>query len=103
MMSSNEKLKCCKVPCVLIRNTIFENKYKYKHPEEYFHYMLFVYLLFRDENELKINNSYGEKLYLLNVLETINLNCIKFLWSHMSHLYTSICFEKIGSNSGDQN
>ena len=68
-----EKLKCCKVPCVLK----YHVPNKYTHAEKYAYYMLFMYLPFRDENELKINNSYGEKLYLSNVLETINLNCIK--------------------------
>ena len=73
MMSSNKKLKCRKVPCVLKYHVPSE----YTHPEEYVHHMFFMYLPFRDENELKINNSSIEKPYLSNVLETINFNRIK--------------------------
>ena len=73
MMSSNKKLKCCKVPYVL--------KYyvpnKQTKPEEYAHHILFMYYPFRDENDLKSNNSYAEKLNQPNVLEVINLNRIK--------------------------
>ena len=61
-MSSNEKLKCCKIPYV---------------PDEYAHHMLFIYFPFRDENELKYSNNYNENLNLSNVLETVNLNCTK--------------------------
>ena len=39
--------------------------------------MLFMYFPFRDENELKYSNSYNENLNLPNVLEIVNLNCIK--------------------------
>ena len=39
--------------------------------------MLFMYFLFRDENELKYSNSYNENLNLPNVLEIVNLNRIK--------------------------
>ena len=73
MMSSNEKLKCRKVPYVL--------KYyvpnKHTKPEEYAHHILFMYYPFRDENDLKSNNSYVEKLNQPNVLEVINLNRMK--------------------------
>ena len=73
MMSSNEKLKCRKFPCIIK----YHVPNKYTHPEEYAHHMLFMHLLLRHGNELKIYNSYDEKLYLSNVLETINVNCIK--------------------------
>ena len=72
IMSANEKLKCCKVPYVL--------KYQpnqHTHPGEYAHHLLFMYFPFRNENELKLNNSYAEKLNSSNVLEIINLNHIK--------------------------
>ena len=36
-----------------------------------------MYFLFRNENELKLNNSYAEKLNSSNVLEIIYLNHIK--------------------------
>ena len=36
-----------------------------------------MYLPLRNENELKLNNSYAVKLNSSNVLEIINLNCIK--------------------------
>ena len=50
---------------------------KHTHTEEYAHDLLFMYFPFRNENELKLNNSYAEKLNLPNVLEIINLNRIK--------------------------
>ena len=73
IMSANEKLKCCKVPYVLK----YHVPNQHTHPEEYAHHLLFMYFPFRNENELKLNNSYAEKLNLPNVLEIINLNCIK--------------------------
>ena len=73
IMSANEKLKCRKAPYVL--------KYRvpnhHTHPEEYTHHLLFMYFPFRNENELKLNNSYPEKLNSSNVLDIINLNCSK--------------------------
>ena len=73
IMSANEKLKCRKAPYVL--------KYRvpnhHTHPEEYTHHLLFMYFPFRNENELKLNNSYAEKLNSSNVLDIINLNCSK--------------------------
>ena len=50
---------------------------QHTHPEEYSHRLLFMYLPFRNENALKLNNSYAEKLNLSNVLEIINVNRIK--------------------------
>ena len=73
IMSANEKLKCRKVPYVLM----YRVPNQHAHPEEYAHHLLFMYFPFRNENELKLNNSYAEKLNLPNVLEIINLNCIK--------------------------
>ena len=73
IMSANEKLKCRKVP--------YGIKYhvpnQHTHPEEYAHHLLFMHFAFRNENELKLNNSYAEKLNSSNVLEIINLNRIK--------------------------
>ena len=73
MMSSNKKLKCRKVLCVLKYHVLN----KHAKSEEYAHQILFMYYPFSDENDLKCNNSYVEKLNLPNVLETINLNRMK--------------------------
>ena len=73
LMSSNDELKCRKVPYVLK----YHVPNKHTHPEEYAHHMLFMFFPFRDENELKYSNSYNENLSLPNVLETVNLNRIK--------------------------
>ena len=73
IMSANEKLKCRKVPYVLK----YHVPNQHTHPEEYAHLLLFMYFPFRNENELKLNNSYAEKLNSSNVLEIINLNHIK--------------------------
>ena len=73
IVSANEKLKCRKVPYVLKYHVANQHT----HPEEYAHHPLFMYFPFRNENELKLNNSYEEKINSLNVLEIINLNCIK--------------------------
>ena len=73
IMSANEKLKCRKVPYVLKHHV----PNQHTHPEEYAHHLLFMYFPFRNENELKLNNSYAEKLNSSNVLEIINLNRIK--------------------------
>ena len=40
-------------------------------------HLLFMYFPFKIENELKLNNSYAEKLHSSNVLGIINLNHIK--------------------------
>ena len=73
MMLSNEKLKCRKVLYVL--KYYVPNKHTKR--EECAHHILFIYYSFRDENDLKSNNSYVEKLNQPNVLEVINLNRIK--------------------------
>ena len=78
-MSGNEKLKCRKVPYVLK----YHVPNQHTHPEEYAHHLLFMHFTFRKENELKLNNSYAEKLISSNILEIINLNRIKvepYLW-----------------------
>ena len=65
MISSNEKLKCRKVPYAL--------KYyvpnKHTKPKGYAHHIL--------SNDSKFNNRYVEKLNQPNVLKIINLNCMK--------------------------
>ena len=71
--SANEKLKCRKVPYVLN----FHVPNQHTHPEEYAHHLLFMYFPFRKETELKLNNSYAERLNSSNVLEIIKLNRIK--------------------------
>ena len=50
---------------------------QHEHPEEYAYHLLLMYFPFRNDNELKLNNSYAEKLNSSNVLEIINLNRIK--------------------------
>ena len=50
---------------------------QHTHPEEYSHHLLFMYLPFRNENALKLNNNYAQKLNSSNVLEIINVNRIK--------------------------
>ena len=73
IMSANEKLKCRRVPYVLK----YHVPNQHTHTEEYEHHLLFMYFPFRNENELKLNNSYAEKLNSSNVLEIMNLNHIK--------------------------
>ena len=72
-MSANEKLKCRKIPYVLK----YHVPNQHTHPEEYAHHLLFMYFPFRNEHELKLNNSYADKLNSSNVLEIINLNRMK--------------------------
>ena len=50
---------------------------QHEHPEQYAYHLLLMYFPFRNDNELKLNNSYAEKLNSSNVLEIINLNRIK--------------------------
>ena len=73
LMSSNEKLKCRKVPYVLK----YHVPNKHTHPEKLAHHMRCMYSPFRDESELKCSNSYNEKRNLRDILETVNLNHIK--------------------------
>ena len=70
--SANEKLKRRKVPYVLK----YHVPNQHTHPEKYAHHLLLMYFPFRNENELKLNNSYAEKVNSSNVLEIINLNHI---------------------------
>ena len=53
LMSTKEKLKCWKVSCVL---KLYVPNQKTK-PEQYTHYLLFIYHPFRNEEELKLGNS----------------------------------------------
>ena len=73
MMSSNKKLKCCKVPYVLKYHVLN----KHTQSEECAHHILFMNYPFSYKNDLKLNNSHAEKLNQPNVLETTNLNCVK--------------------------
>ena len=66
-------MKCRKVPYVLM----YHAPNQHTHPEEYSHHLLFMYLPFRNENALKLNNNYAEKLNSSNVLQIINVNRIK--------------------------
>ena len=66
LMSSNEKLQCCKVPYVLK----YHVPNKHAHPEEYAHHMPVMYFRFRGENDLKYSYSYNKDLSLPNVLQT---------------------------------
>ena len=70
-MTSKEKLKCCKVNAVLRPYTPDRDKY----PEKYAH-LLFLYLPFRNEDDLKSSKSgtYIEKLNEPGVLDIINAN-----------------------------
>ena len=53
LMSTKEKLKCWKVSCVL---KLYVPNQKTK-PEQYTHYLLFIYYPFRNEEDLKLGNS----------------------------------------------
>ena len=71
LMSSNDKLKCRQVKQVL-RYHIPNETLK---PEEFAHYLLFLFYPFRNENDLKsVNGSYCEKLSESNILEIVNTN-----------------------------
>lgn len=70
LMSSKDKLKCRKVKAVLRYHVPNENKY----PERYAHHLLFMFYPFRNENDLKHNGSYVEKLNESGVLPIINRN-----------------------------
>ena len=60
-MSANKKLKCHKFPYVLK----YHVPNQHTHPEEYAHDLFFMYFPFRNKNELKLNNSYAEKLNVI--------------------------------------
>ena len=75
LMSSKEKLKCRKVPHILQ----FYVPNQHTQPEEYSHYMLFMYYPFRSENDLKSGNppTYSNKLRESNVIALVNQNHLK--------------------------
>ena len=60
LMSSKDKLQCCKVPFVLRYHISNEEKY----PEKYCYYLLHLFFPFRDELELKGKyfGTYKEKI-----------------------------------------
>ena len=93
-MSSNEKLKCRKVPYVLK----YHVPNKHTHPEEYAYHMLFMFFPFRDENELKYSNSYNENLSLPNILETVNLNRINAICSMPYAVIVEDALERLATN-----
>ena len=71
LMSSDTVLRCRKVPLVL---RLYEPN-RNKHPEEFAHHLLMLYMPFRNEDELlSENNSYIEKLNEPGVLNIINRN-----------------------------
>lgn len=70
LMSCKEKLVCRKVRQIL-RYSIPNNDL---FPERHAHYLLFLFLPFRSETELLINNSYCEKLLQHGVLDVVNVN-----------------------------
>ena len=69
-MSSSEKLKRRKTRQVLR----YHVPNKHLRPEKFAQYLLFMFYPFRDENPLKVNNSYCQKLDEEGVLHTINEN-----------------------------
>ena len=91
LMSSSEKLKCRKIPFVLKCHV----PNRHTHPEEYAHHMLFLYFPFRNENELKCNKSYAEKLSLPEIINTVNTN-----YRNVEPFSTLVddALERIGSN-----
>ena len=72
LMSSEEKLKCRKVKCVLR----YHVPNRHIHPEKYSHHMLFMFYPFRNENELKFSQTglYADKLLQETVLSVVNRN-----------------------------
>ena len=80
-MTSSEKLKYHKTPFVLQ----FHVPKRKIHPEEHAHHFLFIYLPFRNENELNYGNSpsYTEQVGTLGIINIINKNR-----SHVSHSLT---------------
>ena len=72
LMSAKENLKCRKVKAVLRYHV--PNRQKY--PEKYAHHLLFMYYPFRNEQDLKAENSgmYTEKLNEAGILDIINAN-----------------------------
>ena len=70
LMSSSEKLNLPKSRQVLR----YHAPNKHLHPEKFAHYLLFMFYPFHDENTLKVNNSYCQKLDEEGALHTINEN-----------------------------
>ena len=71
-MSTGEKLRCYKVEFVLR----YHVPNRHKDPEAYAHHLLFMFYLFRNEEELKVgkSNSYCAKLQQAGVIDVINQN-----------------------------
>ena len=71
-MSSKDKLKCRKLKAVLRYDVPNCNKY----PENYAHHLLFMYYAFRNEQDLRADNSgmNTEKLNEAGILDIINAN-----------------------------
>ena len=66
LMSTSEKLK-------LRRQVLkYHMPIKHLHPETFAHYLLFIFYPFQDENALKVNSRYCQKLNEKGVLHTIN-------------------------------
>ena len=74
LMSSSEMLKCRKVKQVLRYHVPSKNL----HPEKFSHHLLFLFYPFRDENDLKLNGSYCEKLAIKEVIDVVNQNKLFF-------------------------
>ena len=67
LITSSERLKCCKIPFKLQ----FHAPNRETHPEEHAHHMLFMYLAFRNENDPP---SFTGKLGALGATDIINNN-----------------------------
>ena len=65
VMFSKEKLKCRKIPLGLQYRVLSKKRYR----EEYTNHILFMYLSFMAEEELKYNNSNSNKLNQPSVIE----------------------------------
>ena len=74
LMSSSETLKCRKVKQVIR----YHVPSKSLHPEKFAHHFLFLFYPFRDENDLKLNGSYCQKLALKDVIDVVNQNRLLF-------------------------
>ena len=72
LMNSKEKLKCRQVKAVL--RYYVPNRYKY--PEKYAHHLLFLFYPFRNEENLKSDNSgtFSEKLQEPGIIDIVNRN-----------------------------
>ena len=70
MILSKEKLKCRKIPLMLQYRVLSKERYR----EKYIHHMLFMYFPFRDEEELKCNNSYSNELNRPSAIEVVTFD-----------------------------